>query len=164
VARDAGADFVDLKHCHGYLLHEFLSAYTRPGIYGGPFEKPHAPGCEKSSPAFARAETRLISRCDSAPLTSFPFAPIPRLPSPEKPGQGIAANFSALLPYHYAFGADPANPTRPNLAEAFQFMRLCSELGIKILNLTAGSPYYNPTFSVPPLIRRRTAISPRTIL
>src|SRR5436190_6257494 len=29
VARRAGADFVDLKHCHGYLLHEFLGAHTR---------------------------------------------------------------------------------------------------------------------------------------
>src|SRR5882724_9771420 len=38
VAWDAGADFVDIKHCHGYLLHEFLSAFTRPGKYGGSFE------------------------------------------------------------------------------------------------------------------------------
>ena len=34
VAANAGADFVDIKHCHGYLLHEFLSAHTRPGRYG----------------------------------------------------------------------------------------------------------------------------------
>ena len=38
IAWDVGADFVDLKHCHGYLLHEFLSAFTRPGKYGGCFE------------------------------------------------------------------------------------------------------------------------------
>jgi len=37
-AREAGADFVDLKHCHGYLLHEFLGAHTRPGKFGGSFE------------------------------------------------------------------------------------------------------------------------------
>src|SRR5215813_12453677 len=36
-ARDAGFTFVDIKHCHGYLGHEFLSARTRPGRYGGPF-------------------------------------------------------------------------------------------------------------------------------
>src|SRR6266700_5031588 len=35
LAWEAGADFVDIKHCHGYLLHEFLSAFTRPGKYGG---------------------------------------------------------------------------------------------------------------------------------
>ena len=38
LAREAGADFVDIKHCHGYLLHELLGAYTREGRYGGSFE------------------------------------------------------------------------------------------------------------------------------
>ena len=38
LAQKAGFAFVDLKHCHGYLGHEFLSAYTRPGLYGGSFE------------------------------------------------------------------------------------------------------------------------------
>ncbi len=38
IAAAAGADFVDVKHCHGYLLHEFLSAHTRPGPFGGSFE------------------------------------------------------------------------------------------------------------------------------
>src|SRR5581483_8557468 len=38
IAWNAGADFVDIKHCHGYLLHEFLSAWHRPGKYGGSFE------------------------------------------------------------------------------------------------------------------------------
>ena len=38
IAWEVGADFVDIKHCHGYLLHEFLSAFTRPGNYGGSFE------------------------------------------------------------------------------------------------------------------------------
>ena len=38
VARDVGFQFVDVKACHGYLLHEFLSARTRPGPFGGDFE------------------------------------------------------------------------------------------------------------------------------
>src|SRR5262249_43091683 len=38
IAWDVGVDFIDIKHCHGYLLHEFLSAFTRPGKYGGSFE------------------------------------------------------------------------------------------------------------------------------
>ena len=33
-----GYDFVDVKHCHGYLGHEFLSAVDRPGPYGGSLE------------------------------------------------------------------------------------------------------------------------------
>ena len=35
LAEQAGFDFVDVKHCHGYLLHELLSARDRPGRYGG---------------------------------------------------------------------------------------------------------------------------------
>ena len=37
-ARDIGYQFVDIKHCHGYLLHELLGARSRPGKYGGSFE------------------------------------------------------------------------------------------------------------------------------
>src|SRR5665811_2409967 len=37
-AQQCGYDFVDIKHCHGYLGHEFLSAVTRPGLYGGSLE------------------------------------------------------------------------------------------------------------------------------
>ena len=38
LAREAGFDAVDIKSCHGYLLAELSSAYTRPGMYGGSFE------------------------------------------------------------------------------------------------------------------------------
>jgi len=38
MAQQLGFDFVDIKHCHGYLGHEFLSAHTREGKYGGSFE------------------------------------------------------------------------------------------------------------------------------
>ena len=38
MAWELGFDFVDIKHCHGYLGHEFLSAHTRNGRYGGSFQ------------------------------------------------------------------------------------------------------------------------------
>src|SRR6185503_16766753 len=38
LAREAGFPFVDVKHCHGYLGHELLSARDRPGRYGGSLE------------------------------------------------------------------------------------------------------------------------------
>ena len=38
LAQKAGFAFVDVKHCHGYLGHEFLSAVDRKGKYGGSFE------------------------------------------------------------------------------------------------------------------------------
>lgn len=34
LAKEAGFDAVDIKCCHGYLLAELSSAYTRPGQYG----------------------------------------------------------------------------------------------------------------------------------
>jgi 2,4-dienoyl-CoA reductase-like NADH-dependent reductase (Old Yellow Enzyme family) len=38
IVQEAGFDFVDLKACHGYLGHELLAAYDRPGEFGGSFE------------------------------------------------------------------------------------------------------------------------------
>jgi NADPH2 dehydrogenase len=38
LAYKAGFQFVDVKHCHGYLLHELLSARHRKGKYGGSLE------------------------------------------------------------------------------------------------------------------------------
>src|SRR6185503_18333345 len=38
LAHEAGFQFVDVKHCHGYLGHELLSARQRPGRYGGSLE------------------------------------------------------------------------------------------------------------------------------
>jgi 2,4-dienoyl-CoA reductase-like NADH-dependent reductase (Old Yellow Enzyme family) len=41
------------------------------------------------------------------------------------------------------------NPVEYDLTETFAFLDLCAELGIKIVNLSAGSPYYNPHIQRP---------------
>ena len=38
LAQLAGFDFVDVKSCHGYLSHELLGAFERPGEFGGSLE------------------------------------------------------------------------------------------------------------------------------
>lgn len=143
VARQVGADFVDIKHCHGYLLHELLGAFHRPGKYGGAFE---------NRTRFLRNVTAAI-RASGNPidlgvrLSAFdlvPFKPDPALSQPGKPGPGIPDNFSSHLPYQYGFGVDQKHPLEPDLTEAHQFVQLCGELGVKLLNVTAGSPYYTP--------------------
>ncbi|MSU34612.1 MAG: NADH:flavin oxidoreductase [Pedosphaera sp.] len=148
VAWEVGADFVDLKHCHGYLLHEFLGAHTRPGRYGGSFEN----------------RTRILRevivgiRADGNPINfgvrlslfdKVPHRPDPARAQPGKLGPGIPEDFSACLPYRYGFGVNPEDPTEIDLTETHMFVALCGELGIKVLNTTAGSPYYTPHLQRP---------------
>ena len=44
---------------------------------------------------------------------------------------------------------DQNNPLEYDLTETIRFIGLCGELGVKVLNLSAGSPYYNPHLQRP---------------
>jgi 2,4-dienoyl-CoA reductase-like NADH-dependent reductase (Old Yellow Enzyme family) len=146
IAADVGADFVDIKHCHGYLLHEFLSAHTRPGDYGGSFEnrtrilREIVAGIRASG---NRIEIGVRLSC----FDTVPFKPDPSRAEPGKLGPGMPDDFPT--PYPYGFGVNQQNPLEMDLAEAHQFAQLCGRLGIKMLNLTAGSPYYCPHIQRP---------------
>ena len=78
-----------------------------------------------------------------------PFKPDPTRAEPGKLGPGVPEDFSHCLPYRYGFGVNASNPVEYDLTETFQFAELCSQLGVKILNLSAGSPYYNPHIQRP---------------
>ena len=137
-AAEAGFDFVDIKHCHGYLLHELLSARTRPGPYGGPLEnrtrllRQIVAGIRRDAPALG-----IGVRLSMFDLVPFRKPEVPR-------GPGLPADVSAHLPYRYGFGVNAERPTEIDLTEPKAFLRICSDLGISLLNLTAASPYYNP--------------------
>lgn len=148
VAWNAGADFVDLKHCHGYLLHELLGAHTRPGRYGGSFE--NRTRMLRTLVAGIRAEGIPIDI--GVRLSAFdfvPFQPDPSQSRPGQPGPGIPVEYGTALPYRYGFGVNPERPVEADLAEPVRFVRLCAELGVKLVNLSAGSPYYNPHIQRP---------------
>ena len=148
IAWDIGADFVDIKHCHGYLLHEFLSAFTRPGKFGGSFE--NRTRVLREIVSGIRASGNNIEL--AVRLSAFDFVPFkadPALSHPSKPGPGIPEDFSGCLPYRYGFGVNQDNPLDHDLAEPHRFLRLCEQLGIKLVNLSAGSPYYNPHIQRP---------------
>jgi 2,4-dienoyl-CoA reductase-like NADH-dependent reductase (Old Yellow Enzyme family) len=148
LAWDVGADFVDIKHCHGYLLHEFLGAHTRAGRFGGSFE--NRTRILRDIVQAIRAEcSRLELAVRLSAFDFVPYRPDPRQSQPGKPGPGIPEDYAHCLPYRYGFGVHPERPTEPDLTEPLQFVRLCSELGIRILNLSAGSPYYNPHIQRP---------------
>jgi 2,4-dienoyl-CoA reductase-like NADH-dependent reductase (Old Yellow Enzyme family) len=146
IAWDVGADFVDVKHCHGYLLHEFLSAFTRPGDYGGSFEnrtrilREIVEGIRGDG---NKIEIGVRLSC----FDTVPFKPDPSRAESGKLGPGVPDDFP--VPYPYGFGVNQQNPLELDLAETHQFAQLCARLGIKILNITAGSPYYCPHIQRP---------------
>src|SRR5262249_7825121 len=84
-------------------------------------------------------------------IDTIPFRPDPAKSSPGKPGPGIAENYDDLLPYRWGFGVSEVCPTEPDLTEARQFLDLLEKLEITLVNITAGSPYYNPHIQRPAL-------------
>ena len=146
LAREAGADFVDIKHCHGYLLHELLGAYTREGRYGGSFE--NRTRILREIVTGIRGDGNDIDL--AVRLSTFdmvPYRPDPKRSQPGKPGPGIPEEHE--IPFPYQFGVNHEDPTQIDLKETFGFVNLCSELGIKLINTTAGSPYYTPHLQRP---------------
>ncbi len=121
LAELAGFDGVDVKSCHGYLLQEMLSAYTRKGRYGGSFEN----------------RTRLFTECIKAVKNSVSkdFLVVSRL--------GI----TDMVPYPWGFGTDENNCV--NLGEPKRLIEKIHSLGINLINVTLGNPYYNPHVNRP---------------
>lgn len=143
-----GFDFVDLKACHGYLGHEFLSAKTRPGEFGGSLE--NRTRFLREIVAGVRAEApRLKIGLRLSAIDSVPFRPDPALSGPEGLGPGTPEEFT--LPYRYGFGHDENNPLQIDLTETKAVIGLARDLGIRMLNITLGSPYYNPHLTRPAL-------------
>ena len=55
---------------------------------------------------------------------------------------GTPESFEGCIPYRLGFGVNPQNPVEPDLTEPIQFLSLLRELDIRLVNITAGSPYY----------------------
>ena len=138
-AAEAGFDFVDIKHCHGYLLHELLSAHTRPGRYGGDFEG-RTRFLREAVAAIRRDAPDLLLGVRLSAFDLIPFRPGPTGTGEPEPWEG---------PYPFAFGVNPDRPTEPDLTEPRRFLGLLRDCGVKLVNLTGGSPYYNPHIQRP---------------
>ena len=150
IAWQLGFDFVDIKHCHGYLGHEFLSAHTRQGRYGGTFEgrtrflREVVQGIRSRSPGL-HIGVRLSA------IDTVPFHRDPTQDIKGKSSVGVAETRPDLLPYRWGFGVNPLDPTDTDLNEPERFLSLLEELGVLLVNITAGSPYYNPHIQRPAL-------------
>lgn len=139
LAQKAGFDFVDIKHCHGYLGHEFLSAVDRPGKYGGSFEnrtrylRNIVAGIQQAAPGLEMGIR----------VSAFDFLPFKK--GPNEQGEPEKAET-----YPYAFGGRE-DGLGINLEEPKAFLQLAQSLGIQMICITGGSPYYNPHLMRPAL-------------
>lgn len=134
VAQRAGFDFVDLKQCHRYLLNELLSARSRPGRYGGPFE--HRTRFIRE--VIARIRDRVPGLLVATRLNVFDG--LPYRTGPE--GTGVPVEHSP--PVLSAWGTDPDDPHRPDLSEPIALIGELKSLGVALVNVTLGNPYASP--------------------
>ena len=137
LARQAGFDFVDVKHCHGYLLHELLSARDRSGRYGGDLA---------GRSAFLREvvtgiRSRVPDLAVAVRLSAFDLVPF--VPGADGVGEPVTTE-----PYRYAFGGDGTEPGI-DLSEPHELLGAMTDLGVGLVSVSAGSPYYNPHLQRP---------------
>ena len=123
IAFEAGFDAVDIKSCHGYLINELFACHNREGRYGGPFEN----------------RTRFLLEV---------IDKIRKELGEDKPITTRMGIYDAI-PYPYGWGVDKDDYTRPDLTEPKKLIALLRERGVKMINITAANPYYNPHIGRP---------------
>ncbi|MBN2334154.1 hypothetical protein JXL21_01255 [Candidatus Bathyarchaeota archaeon] len=127
LAYEAGFDAVDVKACHGYLLNDLLSGYTREGVYGG-----------------NSFENRARFLLDTIKTVK------------EETGGAVTSRLNAYdgYPPPYGFGCsgevdedtgltgfDPSEPKR--------LVREIAKLGVDFVNISLGNPYYSQYLTRP---------------
>ncbi len=118
MAFEVGFDAVDVKSCHGYLINELFACRNRKGKYGGSFENR------------IRFVLDVVDKIHKELGEKAPV--VTRL--------GI---YDAI-PYPYGWGVDKDDYTKPDLAEPKKLIARLAERGVKMINITAANPYYNP--------------------
>ncbi len=140
LACEVGFHFVDVKACHGYLLHEFLSARTRPGRFGGDLD---------GRTRVLRTIIERIRKEIPGLMVGVRISVFDVPPYKTSRDVGEPMDYQSLLPYQFSFGTDPDNPLEYDLREPLQLLRMLQDLGVVAVNLSCGSPYYNPHIQRP---------------
>jgi NADPH2 dehydrogenase len=134
LARDAGFDFVDVKACHGYLLHELLSGVERPGPYGGGL----AGRSRFLRSVLEQVRDEVEGLGTAVRLSAFDV--VPHHPGPDGTGAPDPLPEGA---YPFAFGGDGTGHG-VDLTEPMALIDSLVEAGVSMLCVTGGSPYYCP--------------------
>ena len=120
LSAEAGFDAIDIKACHGYLMIDLLAARSRRNsIYGG-----------------------------ETPVSRFRFMleTFDRIKK-EVPGMIITTRLNISDLYEGGFGVDSNNDT--DFSEALLLVEELNKKGISMINISMGSPYFNPHVTRP---------------
>lgn len=118
LCEDAGFDGIDFKCCHGYILDELLSGYTRPGMYGGSFENRTRFHRETLEAIKAELGEDFILSC--------------------------RFNVFDGIEYPYGFGVKEGCGLTIDDEEPIKFVKLLhDQFGIDLFNVSAGIGYVN---------------------
>lgn len=125
LAQKAGFDGIDVKCSHRYLGSELLSAYNREGEYGGSFENRirFTVNCVESALAAKKNDNFIIAS---------------RL------------NTYDGFEYPYGFGVKENGGITPDYTEGRKLVEILhKELGLPLVDITIGNPYFNPHVNRP---------------
>ncbi|MDA1259513.1 MAG: NADH:flavin oxidoreductase [Planctomycetota bacterium] len=139
-AWEAGFHFVDLKACHGYLMHELLSARSRSGPYGGSLA--HRARLLLQLVAAVRSECPGLGVGVRLSLTDS-------LPYERDEATGVGRPMALRGPYRDGFGIHAEFPHGFDPSEPVELLRMLHQAGVEAINLTLGSPYWNPHLQRP---------------
>ncbi|HAS12597.1 MAG TPA: NADH:flavin oxidoreductase [Acidimicrobiaceae bacterium] len=134
---EAGFDFVDIKCCHGYLLHELLAGRDRAGSFGGDLEgrtrflRGVLAGIRAEAPGLAVAVR----------LSAFDFVPF-------RAGSDGVGEPDGDDELPRPFGADDSG-LGIDLTETHALLDLLTAEGVGLVCSTAGSPYTTPHIQRP---------------
>ena len=140
MAQEIGFQFVDIKACHGYLLHEMLGARERPGKFGGDLTG----RTRMLREIVGRIRDELPGLAVGVRLSLFDTIPFEQGDEAGRPMRWEAAG-----PFRCGFGVNESNPCEMDLREPITLLAQLRELGVRLFNITAGSPYGNPHLQRP---------------
>ena len=140
LALAAGFDSIDVKITHGYLLSELTGAKLREGRYGGALENRLRFPLNVIRKVRDRFGSRLLICSRLGCFDSIPyFLGEARV--------GVPAEVEK--PYPYGFGVNAENPLQEDLTEVKRAVAMLRDAGVSLLNVSLGSPYYNPHIGRP---------------